>query len=181
MRRQQARGFTLVELMVVIAVVAILAVVAMPSYRELMDNYRVRKAGEDVISLISNARSGAVKLHREVGVNVAADGASWCAGAIAAPKPGDGVLAGSADPSACTCSDTSKCVVEGELVVIPKDKHPGVTLGGGTSLVFNGVTGATTGLGGVEINLHSPLNKFTAKVVVTPLGQANLTIGPKAN
>ena len=178
-RRQTSKGVTLVELMVVIAVVAILAAVAMPSYRELMDNYRVRKAAEDVVSLISNARSGAVKLHRQVNVSFAS-GTDWCVGANSAGVPSSGQQAGTA--AACTCGTAGSCMVDGEEVVIPPLKHPGVTLGvGSTSLVFNGVTGATTGLSGSTIALHSPLNKFTATVTVTPLGQANLVIGPKAN
>lgn len=181
-RRQTSKGVTLVELMVVIAVVAILAAVAMPSYRELMDNYRVRKAAEDVVSLISNARSGAVKLHREVNVSFTA-GANWCVGAISADEPEDGDQAAGADP--CSCGTSGDCTVDGEEVVIPPMKHPGVTLGSASSaFVFDGVTGATTPLVVANprtITLHSPLNKFTATVTVTPLGQANLVIGPKTN
>ena len=173
---QTSKGFTLVELMVVIAVVAILAAVAMPSYQELMDNYRVRKAGEDVISLISNARSGAVKLHREVNVSFV-DGESWCAGANAAVKPLGGARAGVAGP--CSCSTPAGCMVETEQLAIPVGKHPGVKGTASGALVFNGVTGATTGLTGGTVTLDSPLNKFTATVTVTPLGQASLAIAPK--
>lgn len=174
MRRQTSKGVTLVELMVVIAVVAILAVVAMPSYRELMDNYRVRTAAEDVISLISTARSGAVKLHRQV--NVSFDNSDgWCVGASAAGAPAAGNQAGAAQP--CSCGTAGKCMVDGDEVVIPGTKHRDVTLGVGPSIVFNGVTGATTDLLGRTITLHSPLKKFTATLTVTPLGQSELTIG----
>lgn len=174
MRRQQANGFTLVELMVVIAVVAILAVVAMPSYQALMDNYRVRKAGEDVVSLISNARSAAVKLHREVNVSFAT-GASWCTGARAAAAPAAGAQALAA--TGCDCTDPTTCQVENEQVAIPVGKHPGVNMAtASNALVFNGVTGATSNLLGSTVTLDSPLDKFTATVTVTPLGQANLTI-----
>lgn len=177
MRTQTSKGFTLVELMVVIAVVAILAVVAMPSYRELMDNYRVRKAGEDVISLIANARSGAVKLHRQVNVSFPTAGTGWCAGANAGGAPTGGAQAGAA--AACNCTTASACTVAAEELVIPVGKHPGVSLGAGSTVVFNGVTGATVGLAGGTVTLDSPLNKFTATVTVTPLGQASLAIAPK--
>ena len=177
MHGQTSKGFTLVELMVVIAVLAILAAVAMPSYRELMDNYRVRKAGEDVVSLISNARSGAVKLHRQVNVSFTTGG-SWCAGANAAIEPTGGVLAGTAN--ACTCSDATTCKVDTEELAIPVGKHPGVSMASATNaLVFNGVTGATIGLAGSTVVLDSPLNKFSATVTVTPLGQANLVVAEK--
>ena len=173
---QTSKGFTLVELMVVIAVVAILAAVAMPSYRDLMDNYRVHKAGEDVISVISNARSGAVKLHRQVNVSFTS-GASWCAGAKAAGAPTGGAQAGTA--GACDCATPTGCMVDTEQLVIPVGKHPGVSMGSGSALVFNGVTGATVGLTGGTVTLDSPLNKFTATVTVTPLGQADLAIAPQ--
>ena len=177
MHGRTSKGFTLVELMVVIAVVAILAVVAMPSYQALMDNYRVRKAGEDVVSLISSARSGAVKLHREVNVSFTT-GASWCVGANSAATPAAGAPAGTA--GTCDCSSTTACMLDGELVTIAPSKHPGVSMASATNaLVFNGVTGATSGLAGSTVVLDSPLNKFSATVTVTPLGQANLVVAAK--
>lgn len=177
MHGHNSKGFTLVELMVVIAVVAILAVVAMPSYRELLDNYRVRKAGEDVVSLVSNARSGAVKLHRQVNVSFTT-GTSWCAGAKSADAPSAGAQAIAA--VGCDCADPTTCQVETERLVIPSGKHAGVTMAtASNALVFNGVTGATTTLAGSTITLDSPLDKFRATVTVTPLGQANLVISPK--
>lgn len=174
MHGQTSKGFTLVELMVVIGVLAILAAVATPSYRELMDNYRVRQAGEDVVSLISNARSGAVKLHRQVNVSFTT-GASWCAGANGAVEPTGGALAGNA--TACDCATPATCVLGTEQMAIPSGKHPGVTMAtASNALVFNGVSGVTTGLTGSTVTLTSPLNKFTATVTVTPLGQANLVV-----
>lgn len=177
MHGQKSKGFTLIELMVVIAVVAILAIVAMPSYQRLLDNYRVRKAGEDVVSLISNARSGAVKLHRQVNVSFT-DGANWCVGANAATTPAAGALAGNA--TACDCASDTACMLDAELVTIAPAKHPGVSMASATNaLVFNGVTGATNGLVGSTVILNSPLDKFNATITVTPLGQANLVVDAK--
>lgn len=175
MHGQTSKGFSLVELMVVIAIVAILAAVAMPSYQTQLDNYKVRKAGEDLVSLISNAHSSAVKLHRQVNVSFAA-GSSWCAGAKSAAAPTPGTLTGNA--AACDCTSPTACLVDTEQLAIPTGKHPGVSMGtGSTPLVFDGVTGRTTVLtGGTTITLASPLNKFTATVTVTPLGQSNLVI-----
>ena len=54
-------GFTAIELMVVIAIVAILAALAGPSFRDLMDGYRVRLATEEVTNTVYYARSEAIK------------------------------------------------------------------------------------------------------------------------
>ena len=179
MHGHTSKGFSLIELMVVLAIVTILAMVAMPSYQRQIDNYKIRKAGEDLVSLIANARSGAVKLHRQVNVSFpTTSGANWCVGAKSADAPTSGALVGNA--AACDCTSPTTCLVDTEQLVIPTDKHPGVSMGGGaTALVFNGVTGATTGLAGSVITLTSPLNKFTATVTVTPLGQSSLVIVEK--
>lgn len=178
MHGQTSKGFSLVEVMVVLAIVAILAVVAMPSYQAQIDNYKVRKAGEDLVSLISNARSSAVKLQRQVNVKFTS-GASWCAGAKSAAAPTGGALATAA---ACDCTSPSACLVGNddstEQLAIETGKHPGVSMDSVTNaeLIFNGVTGVTTPLTSSIIKLKSPLNKFTATVTVTPLGQSDLAI-----
>lgn len=54
-------GFTAIELMVVVAIVAILAALAGPSFRDLMDGFRVRAATEELTNTIYYARSEAIK------------------------------------------------------------------------------------------------------------------------
>ena len=174
MRAVHSKGFTLVELMVVIAVAAILAVVAAPSYTALLDRYRVNKAAEDVVSVISNARANSVKLHRQVNVSFTT-GASWCVGANDAAPPSGGEKAGTA--SACNCATPSGCSVEGEELVVPVGKHAGVNLTSASgAVVFDGLVGATTSLGTQSLSLQSPKGMFTVAITVTPLGQATSTV-----
>ncbi|WP_083235427.1 GspH/FimT family pseudopilin [Acidovorax sp. RAC01] len=60
-RVRKPRGFTAIELMVVVAIVAILASLAGPSFRDLTDGFRVRAASEEVTNTIYFARSEAIK------------------------------------------------------------------------------------------------------------------------
>ena len=56
-----ARGFTAIELMVVVAILAILAALAAPSFTPLIENWRVRQATGDLQSTLYYARSEAIK------------------------------------------------------------------------------------------------------------------------
>ena len=48
---KHAKGFTLIELMIVVAVVAILATIAMPSYQEHVRKSRRAQAKADLVEL----------------------------------------------------------------------------------------------------------------------------------
>lgn len=54
-RRRPASGFTLIELMVVVAVVAILAAIAIPSYQEQVRKSRRGQAQADLVELAQRA------------------------------------------------------------------------------------------------------------------------------
>lgn len=55
------RGFTLIELMVVVSIMAIMASLAVPSFQQLMAAQRVRVTGYNIVSDLVLARSEAVK------------------------------------------------------------------------------------------------------------------------
>lgn len=64
MRRQ--RGFTLVEAMVVIAILIVLAGVGVPSLQEFVTNTRLKTATSDLFNDILRARSEAIKRNGDV-------------------------------------------------------------------------------------------------------------------
>lgn len=84
MRRMQAQGFTLTELMVVIAIIAILLTIGLPSFNETLQRNRVATLTNEVIGSLSLARSEAIRTSRGGGVCPSSDGAtcggSWDAG-----------------------------------------------------------------------------------------------------
>ena len=63
---QANRGFTLVELMVTVAVLAIISSIAFPNMRELIVNGRITTQTNELISSLSLARSEAIKRGRTV-------------------------------------------------------------------------------------------------------------------
>lgn len=68
MRRHLSHGFTAIELMVVVAIVAVLTALAGPSFRDLIDGWRVRSAAEEVTNTIYYARSEAIRRGGRVSV-----------------------------------------------------------------------------------------------------------------
>ncbi|WP_148864788.1 GspH/FimT family pseudopilin [Marinobacter fonticola] len=74
-------GFTLIELMIVIALVAIVATMALPSFTQVLASNRVSSTTNSVIGILNFARGEAVKRARTVNVRPA-DGADWDSGVL---------------------------------------------------------------------------------------------------
>lgn len=52
--RRQEKGFTLIEMMIVVALIAILAAVALPAYNQYIDRSNLRTAQADLVALSLN-------------------------------------------------------------------------------------------------------------------------------
>lgn len=75
-----AGGFTLVELMVVVAIVAVLAMVAVPSFRDLLLNQRLAAAAQGFHAALSFARMEAIQRSESVRVLARSGGGDWGSG-----------------------------------------------------------------------------------------------------
>ena len=81
-QRSHTAGFSLVELMVTLAMLAILVALAAPAFSDFQERSAVRGATEQFVGLIAQARFEAAKRNRPVSITMSRDGEIWCAGAI---------------------------------------------------------------------------------------------------
>lgn len=81
----RARGFTLVELMITIAVLVILVTLAIPAMSNILENRRLVGAGQAIYEQIQFARTEAIKQSRNIFV-VVEGGDGWC---VAVSDDGD--------------------------------------------------------------------------------------------
>lgn len=188
MKRLAARGLTLVELLVTLAIIALLVLASVPSFNGAIVNSRIRSTGEAVMNGLQMAKSEAVARNSRVRFQltssldgacvVSATGANWVVNVDAAANPVE---------------------VEGLCDRPPNDalapfiiqKRSAATGSGSTqvaatqaSLVYNGL-GRLADLppGNVIINLTNPAGGTCAetggevvclRIVVTPVGQARM-------
>jgi prepilin-type N-terminal cleavage/methylation domain-containing protein len=96
---QRPLGFTLIEMMVVVALVAILAALAAPSFSTQIANQRVTSVAQELQSLLQLARSEAV--YRRTESSVTGMGQTWSA------KAGSQLLREAQMPAAVTVSPGS--------------------------------------------------------------------------
>lgn len=164
-------GFTLVELIVTIAVAAILVTVAVPSFRVFVQNSRISTQTNDLISDISLARSEAIKS----GAN-----ASLCTSTVGTSCDGGGSW--TIGRLAWTDTNNNNALDAGEI------RRFRELATGGNALYISVATdpltftnrGAPSGGGALIFSVcDSRGNAFGRDVTINPLGQARAS-GPPA-
>jgi prepilin-type N-terminal cleavage/methylation domain-containing protein len=180
MGSRQKKGFTLVELMVTIAVFLVLAVIAVPSFISFRQRSAIRAAGEQSLGVWNQIRFEALKHNSPVKFGVRTSGSNFCLGARPATQAEvNSVRAGTA-VTACDCFFTSPATDDCTYGAFPASpaEWRGVTLqaaptlGVGTSgvtiidpkktaLIASGDAGNITligpgpsGAGSYKINMH---------------------------
>lgn len=129
-----ARGFTLVELVVVMAVAGVVATAAVPSLNGLVDSQRISGVASELASDLQYARAEAVQRSQSVHVTFKADTACYV------------IHTGSANQ--CHCGASGPAVCEGDaqaIKTVALADTPGIAVSANvTSMVFDPVHGTAS-------------------------------------
>ena len=81
MNKKKTTGFTLVELMITIAIIGIVASMGVPSYSRMIERNRLKEVAQGLKSDLMFARTEAIKQSRNIIVNRSTgDNGAWCYG-----------------------------------------------------------------------------------------------------
>ncbi len=80
----KSRGFSLIELMIAVVMIGIVLAFAVPSYREWIENSKVRNAAESILNGIQKARAEAVLKNARVQFSLVGGNSAWTVGCVAA-------------------------------------------------------------------------------------------------
>lgn len=175
-RRRNAYGVTLIELMITLAVAAILVTIAAPSLTSFIDKNRLKGVAEGVATVLNNARSESVKRGRDINVKFSGTTTAWCVGANAALDPTPGATVPAAQE--CDCTNASACLVGGQRQAFETADIQAVSINAlPSSVTFDSRLG-TLPLGSTlpTVTFTSPRGAFNLQLKTTPLGQVSLCV-----
>jgi len=102
MNRQKNAGFTLIETMIVVAIVGIVAAIAVPSYKDMLETNSLEQAVESFQSDMQFARTEAIKRSMSVVVSrTTGNSGAWCYGLALNKASCDCAETDSADADYC--------------------------------------------------------------------------------
>ena len=163
-----AKGFTVIELMIVVAVVAIITSIALPSYRTIIEKRQVTGGAEKLGAFLSAVQMESVKRSENITVSYdMTDADTWCIG----------IVSGTA---ACDCTDsdpaTATCKIDDQVRIINDSDmmYAGImdSMDGDGSFTYDPARGLMVDhTDAMELELVSDNNAYALNVQVTATGR----------
>ena len=163
-----AKGFTVIELMIVVAVVAIITSIALPSYRTIIEKRQVTSGAEKLGAFLSAVQMESVKRSENITVSYdRTDAETWCIG----------IVSGTAD---CDCTDTdpatADCKIDNQVRIINDSDmmYAGIMdrMDGDGSFTYDPARGLMLNhADAMELELVSDNNAYALNVQVTATGR----------
>jgi len=107
MNTKQSLGFTLLELMIVVALIGIVASIAVPSFQDTLERNQLKEAAESLKSDLMFARTEAIKRSSNINVSININGGSWCYGLDT-----DNDIDNTNANADCDCTTVSSCAIK---------------------------------------------------------------------
>lgn len=153
-------GFTLMEMLIAIAIVAILTSLALPSFSGMLDRQRVQGAAENLFADMQYAKSQAIKCALSMDV-IATAGPPWS-------------YCIATNGSNCAAAATTNCAIPGVWKTVAGTDYVNVTLGANASVTFDALRGGCAGAScGVAITFTGS-SGATRSVTVSAMGHISL-------
>jgi len=124
MKRSMQQGFTLIELMIVVAIIGILAAVALPAYQD----YTVRAKTSEVVLAASGGKTAVSEAYQTLGHM---------------PTAGSDGVAGQSSPYVASVTYTKTSDTVGVITAVASSKEPKIS---GSNVVLTGTADTSTGV-----------------------------------
>ncbi len=172
------KGFTIIELMIAIAVLAIVTSLALPSYRTIIEKRQVTSGAEQFKAFMSAAQLESVRRNQPVAVNFEWNGGNWCFGM----RTHEQVASADCDCTITDPTNSDACAIDGALRVVnyAQVNYPGVlqsssSLGGADSnIIYDPVRGLILNAETANMDLVSDAGSYALDVRVLPTGRMDV-------
>jgi type IV fimbrial biogenesis protein FimT len=150
MNRQKHAGFTLLETMVVIAIIGILAAMAVPSFQDMIERNRLKQVAEGLKSDMQFARTEAIKRSKNLRVTLTGT-SSWCYGI-------------DDDNTSCACGTAGNCAIK----AVDGSQFQGISLDA-NNVTFSFRRGTANASGSTLSSAN-----YQARVIVSGVGRVRV-------
>jgi len=169
------RGFTVIELLIAVALSAVIAALALPSYRAILEKRQVTSGAEQLAAFLSWAKVAAVEHNQFVVVKYQPTVGGWCFG----------MRADDASTATCDCEETdiasaNACAVDGALRILDSSglNYPEVlnsaSMGDDGTLAFDPVRGLTENGEKATLELVSDDDRFALDIEISVTGTVKI-------